>query len=373
MTGTKTIPFFGTSRQYANLREEILEVTDEVYRSGIVLDGPSTQIFEQLMAKVTERRYAVSVNSGTAALEFAIRSTETHDHERSKILIPAVSYVATLNAVLEAGYEPVFCDVDPVSGLMDLNKIPVALEELAAIVYVNLYGNIVDWDKMQHFHTLWNDLDIPIIEDAAQSFGAYWRGLPSGKLGLVSCLSFDPTKNLNNYGSGGMVLTDDHSVARAVRGLKNNDKANDHTSSGTNSQIGEADCAQLAIKLKYFETWQKRRVEIADYYRHQLQSVARMPTVDSRVEHSWHKFAIHVADRQRFRGLMAERGVETRIHYQMPLHLHNVAFGYTMNNNLDALVSAEQFCKTTVSIPIYPELSDTEVEQIVDAVIDCID
>ena len=369
MSGTSRIPFFGIDRQYANIRAEILDATDQVYKSGQVLDGQFTDLFQLTIRKMTERKYAVAVNSGTQALIFALRSIT--DSRRNKVLIPAVSFIATVNSVIEAGFDPVFCDVDPVTGLIDLNKIPVHVDELAAVVYVNLYGNIIDYDKLTTYRTLWADYDIPVIEDAAQSFGAYYRGHPSGKLGDISCLSFDPTKNLNNYGSGGMVLTDDPDIVDAVADYHNNGKYSDHSGPGTNSRMSEADCAQMLVKLKYFDSWQKRRKEIAEYYTDQLQGISGICTipVEDHVEHSWHKFAIHVNRWDKFQQHMDISGIETKVHYSTPLHLYPVSYIYSVDHNLGVLNGAEDFCKTTVSLPIYPELMDAEVEHIVDSVI----
>lgn len=368
MSGTSKIPFFGVDRQYRNLREEILDVTDGVYRTGIVLDGPHATDFERTIAKMTERRYAVAVNSGTQALIFALRCMEDN---RNKVLIPSVSFIATVNSVLEAGFDPVFCDVDPVTGLIDFNKVPVHVDELAAVVYVNLYGNIVDYDRLKSYKAVWDTYGVPVIEDAAQSFGAYYRGYPSGKLGDISVLSFDPTKNLNNYGSGGMVLTDDVDVYDAVIDFHNNGKYSNHSVPGTNSRMSEADCAQMMVKLRHFDGWQQRRQEIADYYTEQLSDISglRLIPVESHVEHSWHRFAFHVQNRTSFQTQMGHAGVETRVHYHKPLHLEPVSFIHTVNYNLGIIPGAEDFCKTTVSIPIYPELMDAEVEHIVDSVI----
>lgn len=374
MSGTYKIPFFGVDRQYTNLREEILRVTDEVYSSGRVLDGMYTNLFEQYMAKGCERKYAVAVGSGTQALIYAMRASEHGDpHTRHKILIPAVSFVATINSVLEAGFDPVFCDVDPHTGLIDLNKIPVEASELRAVMYVNLFGNIIDYDQLTAYRTMWAQHDITVIEDAAQSYGSYWRGVPSGKLGNLSVLSFDPTKNLNNYGSGGMVLTDDQEVRDLVVDLRDNGKRGRHTMTGTNSKMSEAECAQLIVKIRHFGDWQARRTQIANYYRDQLSHLVTIPKVDQRVEHSWHKFVIHVLNRQQVKSRLEKLGVETKIHYSVPLHIEPVSLVYAIENNLGVLQGAEEFCKTTLSLPIYPELTDAEVECVVESVIASID
>jgi dTDP-4-amino-4,6-dideoxygalactose transaminase len=369
MTGTAKIPFFGVDRQYNNLREEILDATDQVYSSGKTLDGRFTDQFERTIAKMTERKYACSVGSCTQALIFSLRSIEDFG-DQHKVLIPAQSFVATVNAVLEAGHDPVFCDVDSSTGLLDLNKIPVTADEISAIMYVNLFGNVLDQDRLISYMEIFSERMIPVIEDAAQSFGAYYRGVPSGKLGDVSCLSFDPTKNLNNYGSGGMILTDDPAIWELVADMRDNGKVNEHIASGTNSKMSEADCAQMLVKLKYFDDWQKRRTEIANYYTEELDGWVSIPTVDMNVEHAWSKYVIHSDNRSTLHVALGNAGVETRINYATPLHLQPVSYQFDFGryDRTDILEGAENFSRTCLSLPIYPELEDYEVEYIVDAI-----
>lgn len=360
------IPFFGVDRQYKTIREEILDVTDQVYSSGQVLDGQYTRTFEQTIAKMTERKYAVAVNSCTQALVFALRSIDFYSlFHKNKVLIPSQSFAATVNVVYEAGFEPVFCDVDPITGLIDLDSIPVEPDEIAAVMYVNLFGNIIDYDKLQTYITFFNNYRIPVIEDAAQSFGAYYRGVPSGKLGDISCLSFDPTKNFPNYGSGGMILTDDSELAELCINMRDNGKVSEHYTVGTNSKMSEVDCAQMLIKLRHFDDWQQRRKNIAEYYSEELAGPVQMIPVDHNVEHAWHKFVIHYPERSRLFSDLHSMGIETKIHYVAPLHMMGVVGGH------DVLPGAEQFSKTCLSLPIYPEMTDAEVEAVVDAVKEC--
>lgn len=359
------IQFFGVDRQYANIREEILDITDQVYTSGRVLDGVYTKNFESTVAKMTERRYAIAVNSGTQALIFALRNLDFYSlFKKNKVLIPSQSFVATVNAVIEAGMDPVFCDVDPVTGLIDLNKIDVVPDELAAVMYVNLFGNIIDYDKLLTYKDFWNKHSIPIIEDAAQSFGAYYRGVPSGKLGDISVLSFDPTKNLNNYGSGGMILTDDADFAELCRSYRDNGKFHDHNVAGTNSKMSESDCAQMLVKLKHFPAWQARRTQIAEYYTSELDGYVDLIPIDSKVEHAWSKFVFHTEYRRMLQDYLTQNGVETRIHYPTPLHTISVSEAFDPG----VLQGAEDFSRTCLSIPIYPELTDQEVELMVDLI-----
>jgi dTDP-4-amino-4,6-dideoxygalactose transaminase len=360
------IPFFGVDRQYKNLREEILDVTDSVYASGQVLDGTYTKNFEQTIAKLTHRKYAIAVNSCTQALIFALRAIDHYSIIRkNKILIPAQSFAATVNVIVEAGFEPVFCDVDPISGLIDINTIPVEPDDIAAVMYVNLFGNIIDYDKLTAYTSFFNQYKIPIIEDAAQSFGAYYRDVPSGKLGDISCLSFDPTKNLPNYGSGGMILTDDPEIALLCYNWRDNGKISEHSMSGTNSKMSEVDCAQMLIKLKYFDDWQQRRQLIAEYYTQELSGPIRLIPIDGKVVHAWHKFVMHYPERSRLFSDLQGMGIETKIHYTAPLHLMSLVGGH------DVLAGAEEFSKTCLSLPIYPEMTYAEVEAVVDAVKEC--
>ena len=370
MIGMTKIPFFGVDRQYQNLREEILDATDKIYASGRVLDGTYTRQFEKTVAKMTERRYACAVGSCTQALIFSLRAVDNEYFRgsRNKVLIPAQSFVATINTVLEAGFDPVFCDVDAQTGLMDLNTIPVHADELAAIMYVNLFGNVLNQEQLITYMEMFSEEKIPVIEDAAQSFGAYYRGVPSGKLGDVSCLSFDPTKNLNNYGSGGMILTDDPAIWELVNDYHDNGKGNDHMQSGTNSKMSEADCAQMLVKLKYFDQWQLRRKEIAEYYTEELDGLVGIPPVDMNVEHAWSKYVIHHHSRSTLYTDLLNMGVETRINYETPLHQQSVAFSFTPFDDTGILEGAENFSRTCLSLPIYPELEDYEIEYVVDAV-----
>lgn len=364
------IPFLGVARQYADLRDEILDAADRAYRGGQVLDGPYTQMFERQIAGRTMRQYAVAVNSGTQALIFAQHALGIYgnqeDQTHGKIMIPGISFVATLNSVLMAGNTPVYCDVDH-NALLDIDSIDYALDgNVDAIMYVNIFGNVLDYDRLSNVAKFFSK-DIKIIEDAAQSFGATYNGVPSGKLGDVSILSFDPTKNLNNYGSGGMLLTDDQATYQFALSLRDNGKIHNHDFAGTNSKMSEADCAQMLVKLKYFDTWQRRRQEIADYYIENLTDWVDVLLPNRDVEHSWHKFVIRTEHRSQLQGYLASKNIETKVHYDIPLFEHAVGWDY-INYAKDLMRGSTAHSKEALSLPIYPELTDYEVEHVVEAI-----
>jgi dTDP-4-amino-4,6-dideoxygalactose transaminase len=359
------IPFTGVARQYQGIREEILDASDRVYRTGQVLDGSYTAMFERQMAARTMRQYAVAVNSGTQALVFAQLATAKNSGAE-KIMIPGISFVATLNSVVMAGNHPVYCDVDH-NALLDLDTIDYALDgNVDTVMYVNMFGNVLDYDKLVNVTRFFNS-DVTVIEDAAQSFGASYNGIPSGKLGDVSVLSFDPTKNLSNYGSGGMILTDDPDIYQFCVALRDNGKVLNHDFAGTNSKMSESDCAQMLIKLKYFDTWQRRRKEIADFYIENLMDWVDVLLPNTGVEHAWHKFVIRTQHRSQLQGYLSSKSIETKIHYDTPLFEHAVGWDY-VDYARDILRGCTAHSKEALSLPIYPEMTDYEVELIVNSI-----
>lgn len=360
------IPFFGVKRQYQFLREELLDITDRVYSTGQVLDGAYTEQFEREIAIMCNRTYAVAVNSCTQGL---INGLSTCVPRESKILIPTLSFAATLNSVLLVGHEPVFCDTDG-QGLIDLESLDTALDGagITAIMYPNLWGHTIDYDRFRIQTEFFAD-DIFIIEDAAQSFGAWYKDTPSGKLGDISVLSFDPTKNLNNYGSGGMILTDDQYIYQALVNYRDNGKESGHDQLGTNSKMSESDCAQMLIKLKYFDSWQERRTKIADYYIDKLMHYVDIVLPGEDVESAWSKFVMRVNERHGLKHHLALKGIETKFHYDKPLFELPAGYNY-VDYARQLFRESTAFSRECLSLPIYPELTDAEVETIAESVIE---
>jgi dTDP-4-amino-4,6-dideoxygalactose transaminase len=361
------IKFIDLKRQYQGIRQQVLDAVDSVLTSGQVLDGPNVEGFEEAIARMTNRKYAVAVNSGTQALIFAIKAAGAKAI-KNKILIPSISFVATLNSVLESHNTPVFCDVDP-QALMDISSLtnPFGPRSFDAVMYVNIFGNTLDYEKFYTGVKFFGNENIPIIEDAAQSLGAKYKGIPSGKLGDISILSFDPTKNLPNYGSGGMILTDDVSEYTVLRDLRDNGKYDNFARSGTNSKMSELDAALMLVKLGHFAAWQKRRTDIANYYSQELKDYVQVPEVTRDCEPSWHKYVIKDVNRSSIKSHLLKNNIETKIHYDTPLFDLPLGFGYA-DFRSTSYSNATLFSRTCLSLPIYPELRDVEVEKIVNEV-----
>lgn len=316
-------------------------------------------MFENVIAKRCNRQYAVAVNSCTQGLIFALQLAIPAD---SKVLIPGISFVATLNSTILSDHEPVICDVDR-NALIDLDSIDIPTEGIGieSVMYANLFGHTVDYDRFKIQAQFFNKLII--IEDAAQSFGAKYKGMPSGSLGNISVLSFDPTKNFNNYGSGGMVLTDSRSMYEELCDLRDNGKYLGHQGYGTNSKMSEADCAQMLVKLNYFDQWQKRRSEIADYYMEQFDGCIDVIKPGEDVDSAWSKFVIRVDERHRYVQNLRDAGIETKSTY-----INTLGSLYGHFPSPVQLRESIAFTHECLSLPIYPELTDAEVEHVATAV-----
>ena len=369
MENSNLIPFFGIRRQYALHREELLTAIDDVYRSGQVLDGMYTMRFEEAIARRCDRDYAIAVNSGTQGLKFALQMFEDDTEE---LVIPAISFVATANMAVQSAFKNIhITDVDT-QGLMYLESLDraYAQEDVSTIMYVNLYGNTIDYDRFRLQTEFFTARRLNVIEDAAQSFGASYKGIPSGKMGDISVLSFDPTKNLNNYGSGGMVLTDDVDVAASIRNERNNGKESEHEFSGTNSKMSEADCAQMLVKLEYFDAWQERRTQIAEYYSTELFKFVEVPVATPGAVHAWHKYVIRTEHRNKLQQHLTIAGIETKIHYNRTLFDYPVGMSFGPDPVTGSYWEASRLTRECLSLPIYPELTDEEVERTVEVIRD---
>ena len=355
MTGLK-IAFTGLKKQYNNLRSEILDVTDEVYRSGQLMDGNYTAEFENWLAKRNGVKYAVTCHSGTHALEIiaAYYAQKIGMTTAPKVLIPTLTYAATANAFMRAGWEVVLVDTDTY-GVINLKKVAQDLN-VQAVVAVGLYGIAL---KNQLYYA-----SGIVIEDAAQ----HWLSNEGFRLGNAAAISFDPMKNLNNYGNGGAVVTSDIDLLSFAREWRNNGKPV-HQELGTNSRMSEVDCAQMMVKTKYIDQWQKRRGEIAKYWIDRFKGTGIRSLIDDNnfTHHSFHKFVIDLDRRDIVKRNLDLHNIETKIHYAHPLHELSA---YTHLDGPDILSVASALSRRVLSLPIYPELSDLEVEYIIDQVID---
>ena len=366
MTGLR-IPFIGLQKQYHNLRQEILDVTDQVLRTGQVMNGNWTVEFEHWLANRNGVQYAVTCHSGTQALEImATFYKQSHAPDSCpRVMLPALTYPATANAWARAGWTIHFVDVDRY-GIMDINTLP-ELTEFDAVCPVGLYGAALDHNRTYRTWSIFN-LDFALlVEDAAQ----HWLSSDCTRVGRAAAISFDPTKNLGNYGNGGAVLTNQLGLAEFAREWRDNGRLSgfSHDHPVTNSRMSEVDCAQLLVKTQHLDQWQQRREKIAHYWIERLKSSAiRCLIDDTNVQtHCFHKFVIDVDRRDRIARQMQIRGVETRVHYELPLTEMDA---YQQYPGPGMLSKAAMLSRGVLSLPCYPELTDLEVEYIIDQLLD---
>jgi len=353
-----TIPFTGLKKQYNTLRTEILDATDEVLRSGVLMAGNYTTEFEYWLARKNHVSYAVTCHSGTQALEIiaSYYASKITIHP-PKVLVPALTYPATANAFVRTGWKVEIIDTDAY-GQMDLRNID-RKQSIQAICAVGLYGQAV---KDQYFY--YTDT---IIEDGAQ----HWLASDCNRLSNSCAISFDPTKNLANYGNGGAVVTRDADLARYARDWVNNGKHQGHMTAGSNSRMSEIDCAQMMIKTRYIDAWQKRRGEIAAHWIERLKKRNVRSLIDDSnfTDHAYHKFVIDIDDRDNVQKQMSLRKIETKVHYNDPLWDLPAYEGMGEGNMLNAAYALSRRC---LSLPIYPELTDLEVEYISDQLLEIV-
>jgi dTDP-4-amino-4,6-dideoxygalactose transaminase len=354
------IPFTGIRRQYVNLRDEIMDITDQVLTTGQVMDGAWTMKFEDWLANKNHVKYAVTCHSGTQALELiaAFHRQIGFGGAIPTVLIPAMTYVATANAWVKAGWNIHIVDTDGY-GLIDPKKVPRNLV-FHAVCTVGLYGAAYNrWFP--------NEGNYAMIEDGAQ----HWLSNDCRRHGAACAISFDPTKNFANYGNGGAVVTNDRQLLDFARDWQSNGKGGGDADFVTNSRMSEVDCAQMMIKARYLNDWQARRGEIARYWMDRFADSSVRCLIDSTNvdKHCFHKFVIDIDNRDSVMNKLEVAGITTKIHYTRPLHEES---RYVNTPGPDMMSAASSLARRGLSLPIYPELTDAEVEFIADQVTSCV-
>jgi perosamine synthetase len=354
------IAFTGIQRQYNNLREEILEITDRVLTTGQLMSGAWTNHFEDWLAYRNHVQYAVTCHSGTQALEIIAGFYRDRYKTQPTVLIPAMTYIATANAWVNAGWQLRIVDTDSY-GQMNPNGLTESTE-FEAVCNVGLYGAAVstEWNEHHKHYT--------VVEDGAQ----HWLANNCQRRGAACAISFDPTKNLANYGNGGAVVTNRMDLANYARDWSTNGRDGYGADHVTNSRMSEVDCAQMMIKTKYIDQWQQRRRKIAEYWISRLEDSPVRCLINSTNfdKHCFHKFVIDVDHRDRLQKRLESAGVSTKVHYTRPIH-EEPRYVNTPGPNM--LSTASSLARRCLSLPIYPELTDSETEYIVSQVLSCVE
>lgn len=359
------VPFLDLKTSYLELKEEFDEAYHRVMESGWYVLGREVEAFEHEFASFCGVKHCIGVGNGLDALYLILRGFDLgHGDE---VIVPANTYIATWLAVSLTGAIPVPVEPDLTSFNIDPHRIEAAItERTKAIFPVHLYGQPAPMDQI---NVLANRYGLKVIEDAAQAHGAMYGNRRVGGLGAAAGFSFYPGKNLGAFGDGGAVTTDSDELAAKVRVLRNYGSRNkySHEIKGHNSRLDEMQAAFLRVKLKYLDTWNRRRQQIADNYLEALNFPGiHLPKVQPVTKSVWHLFVIRAGDRDGLQESLKEAGIGTLIHYPIPSHLSDAYAGERWREG--SFPATETLAKTVLSLPIGPHLSAAQQEAVIGAV-----
>ncbi len=359
------VPFVDLRAQYRAIKEEIDEAVERVINNAAFILGPEVERFEEEFAAYCGARFCVGVSNGTAAIQLALMASGLGAGD--EVIVPANTFFATAEAVSTASATPVFVDADPLSYTIDPDKIEAAItEQTRAIIPVHLYGQAADLDPIFEIAERHNLL---VIEDAAQAHGASYRERRVGALGHAGCFSFYPGKNLGAYGEGGAVVTNDEEVARRVRALRDHgsERKYHHDTIGYNFRLEGIQGAVLSVKLKHLDDWNNLRRAHAARYNELLKDCdIVLPREMPYARHVYHLYVVQVEARDALQQHLAEAGIQTGIHYPVPIHLQPAYAAHELKEG--AFPESEAQARRVLSLPMFPELTDEQISQVAEAI-----
>jgi len=363
--GNLAVPFVDLKAQYQSIKDEIDAAVARVIRNTSFILGPEVEAFEQAFAEYVGARFCLGLNSGTAALHVALLAGGIGAGD--EVIVPANSFFATAEAVSLVGATPVFVDADPVSYTIDTSKIEKAITgRTRAIIPVHLYGQSADLDPIFEIARRRNLL---VVEDAAQAHGAQYKGRRVGALGDVGCFSFYPGKNLGAYGEGGAVVTNDEKLAHRVRLLRDHgsEKKYRHEIVGYNFRLEGIQGAVLNVKLRHLDRWNELRRQHAARYTQLLKDTnLTLPLEMDYARHVYHVYVIQTEARDDLQRKLADAGIQTGIHYPIPIHLQP-AYS-TLGHKQGDFPQSERQSERVLSLPMFAELTDEQIHTVADAI-----
>jgi dTDP-4-amino-4,6-dideoxygalactose transaminase len=379
ISNSQPVQMLDFSRQYASIRQELLDAIETVCASQQFILGPQVASFEQSAAAACAAPHAVGCASGTDAIWLALAAANIGPGDA--VITTPFSFFASVSAILRCGAQPLLADIDPAT----FNLSAAATEEVLrshtgakvkAILPVHLYGQCADWDA---FTALKQKYNLLLVEDAAQAFGAGWNEIPAGALGDAAAFSFYPTKNLSAMGDAGLVTTlsaaiDDHARVLRAHGMR---RRYYHDEVGWNSRLDSLQAAILEVKLRYLPQWNQQRRDLAARYDRLFRdagvagpTIAEgvvLPFSDPRATHVFHQYVIRAPRRNELREYLTDRQIGSEIYYPLPLHEQTslASLGYKRG---DFPVS-EAAAAEVLALPMYPELREDEQQTVVDTIV----
>ena len=361
------VPFVDLKAQYRTIAEEVSEGIGRVLENTDFILGRDVKLFEQEFADYCGVKFGVGVDNGTSALELALRAYDVGDGD--EVITVANTFIATASAIAFTGARPVLVDIDPHTYNIDVGAIEQAITgRTKAIMPVHLYGQPADMDPIME---LAKARGLIVIEDACQAHGALYKGRRAGSIGDAACFSFYPAKNLGGYGDGGMLVTNNEDIANKVRMLRNYGQKEKyhHLFIAYNRRLDTLQAAVLRVKLKWLDEWNQARRRNAQLYNELLANTDVVTPVEaSYAEHVYHLYVVRIQDRDGLQEYLQSKGISTGIHYPIPIHLQE-AYRYLGYQRGDFPITEEN-AEQMLSLPMYSELTEEQIQYVVEAIHD---
>jgi len=353
-----SVPFLDLRAMNDEVRPRLDELWNQIVGTSAFVGGPHVEEFEARWARFCEVRHAVGVANGTDAIQLTLRALGIGPGD--EVIVPTNTFIATVSSVANAGAKPVFVDVDPATLLMTASHVAAAITpQTAAVIPVHLYGQAVD---MTAIMAVARRAGIAVVEDAAQAHGAKWDGRRVGSLGHVACFSFYPGKNLGALGDAGAVVTNDDTLAERVRQLSNHGRGAGHYAHdvvGFNSRLDGLQAAFLSAKLHRLDAWNEARRVAAARYDELLAPFVELTDQRTEAESVYHLYVVRADDRDSLKRSLEDDGISVGLHYPVPCHLQP-PFRDDMRPPLPV---AEDAARRQLSLPMFPHMTETQVER----------
>ncbi len=364
------IPMLDIKKQIAPIRQELDAAIKRVIDNTDFILGGEVLDFENEIQKYSNVKYAVGVSNGTDAIRLALLASGIKCGD--KVICPTFTYYATAGAIARMGGIPVFADIDPETYNISVESLERILNrdrssKIKAIIPVHLYGQCADMDAILNMA---RNYRLKVIEDAAQAFGAEYKGEKAGTIGDCGAVSFFPGKNLGAFGDAGAVMTNSKIIADRVMVLRNQGNKNRyyHLVLGYNNRMDTIQAAVLKVKLRYLDSWNEMRRKNAEYFNQQLRgSGIKTPVVPVYTTHTYHQYVLRLQfSSAKLMEHLKNKGIDARVYYPLPLHLQK-CFQY-LNYKIGDFPEAEKAALQTLAIPVYPDLARQELEYIVGSI-----
>lgn len=363
------VSMLDTKRQYEAIREQLLAAAERVLSSGCWIGGAEIKSLEEKLAGRFGCDHAVGVASGTDALLLSLKALGVGPD--TDVVVPTYTFFATAGAVANCGARPIFADIEADSFNIDPESFEsVVTEKTRVVIPVDLFGHCADYNRIR---AIAETRGITVLEDAAQAIGATYDGRPAGSLGDAGTFSFYPTKNLGGCGDGGMVSTNNPALASTVRKLAahGSDDRYHHGAIGTNSRLDPLQAAMLLAKLEHLDSWQASRAKNAAFYTENFvdHPALEPPKTEQKCSHVYHQYVLRVTrgSRDDLKDHLQEHGIGSAVYYPLSLHLQE-CFSHLGGRPGDCPI-AEEASKTTLALPVHPDLDVEHLEHVASQVL----